>query len=130
MKYKCFGLECYDCASRDDQRCLDPFDDVRKEAMGTSECSEKNTHCVKYKTVVFLQDSGFILGKERELNVITRTCITMKGYKDGCTIIEGDGGFYFRCLCSTDNCNSGRNLLPSIITLLIASVLALVLNSR
>ena len=59
------ALECYDCSSRDDLQCRDPFGAFQEDYFGTSECGPKATHCVKYKTVVFLQDSGFITGKER-----------------------------------------------------------------
>lgn len=58
-------LNCYECQSKDDTVCLDPFTDERKDIVGDAECDPKATHCVKYKTVMHLLDSGFITGRAR-----------------------------------------------------------------
>lgn len=58
-------LNCYECQSKDDTVCLDPFSDERKDIVGDAECDPKATHCVKYKTVMHLLDSGFITGRAR-----------------------------------------------------------------
>lgn len=58
-------LNCYECQSKDDTVCLDPFTDERKDIVGDAECDPKATHCVKYKTIMHLLDSGFITGRAR-----------------------------------------------------------------
>lgn len=118
-------LNCYECQSKDDTVCLDPFSDERKDIVGDAECDPKATHCVKYKTVMHLLDSGFITGRAREIVVTSRFCLIKPGASDGCTAVEGDGSFYIQCLCSTDNCNGGRSILPSILTVLVACLTVL-----
>lgn len=118
-------LNCYECQSKDDTVCLDPFTDERKDIVGDAECDPKATHCVKYKTVMHLLDSGFITGRAREIVVVSRFCLIKPGASDGCIAVEGDGSFYIQCLCSTDNCNSGRSILPSILTVLVTCLTAL-----
>ncbi|XP_061178148.1 uncharacterized protein LOC133186822 [Saccostrea echinata] len=118
------SLNCYECQSKDDTVCLDPFTDSRKEVVGEAECSEKATHCVKYKTIMHLLDSGFITGRAREIVVTSRFCLIKPGASDGCIAVEGDGSFYIQCLCSTDNCNSGRSLLPNIFVILVTCLTA------
>lgn len=69
-----FGLNCYECQSKDDTVCLDPFTEDRKDIVGDAECDEKATHCVKYKTVMHLLDSGFITGRARgEQTIVVQT---------------------------------------------------------
>lgn len=60
-----------------------------------------------------------------EIVVVSRFCLIKPGASDGCIAVEGDGSFYIQCLCSTDNCNSGRSILPSILTVLVTCLTAL-----
>lgn len=59
------GLNCFECQSKDDTVCLDPFTSNRQDVVGEAECDSKATHCVKYKTIMHLLDSGFITGRAR-----------------------------------------------------------------
>lgn len=122
-------LECFDCAAKDDPICLDPFSEVAN-ADGTSECGPKDTHCIKFKTVSFLADSGFITGKDRVATVVSRMCVRRDGYSDGCVALESDGGFLFTCLCSTDFCNSAIATLPNMVVLMVAVLVSLWMSKR
>ncbi|XP_060064527.1 uncharacterized protein LOC132544892 isoform X2 [Ylistrum balloti] len=125
----CLSLECYDCAAKDDPICLDPFDLVKNEG-GTSECGEKDTHCMKFKTVSFLADSGFITGRDRVVTVTSRMCVRRDGYSNGCVAVESDGGFLFKCLCDTDFCNGAVTTLPNMVVLVLMALLALWVTKR
>ena len=59
-------LQCYECQAKDDTRCNDPFTPADMDGIGgLSECSDGYTHCIKFKTVQQLGDSGYIDGKWR-----------------------------------------------------------------
>ena len=49
---------------------------------------------------------------------------------DYCKGSEVAGGIMIRCMCSTDGCNSGRSLLPSLVSTLIAAILTVLLWKR
>ncbi|XP_033752649.1 uncharacterized protein LOC117336277 [Pecten maximus] len=125
----CACLECYDCAAKDDPICLDPFDLAANEG-GTSECGEKDTHCIKFKTVSFLSDSGFITGKDRVVTVTSRMCVRRDGYSNGCVAIESDGGFLFKCLCDTDFCNGAVTAIPNMVVLVLTVLVTLWVTKR
>ncbi|OWF56580.1 uncharacterized protein LOC110445831 [Mizuhopecten yessoensis] len=122
-------LECYDCAAKDDPICLDPFD-LQANDGGTSECGDKDTHCMKFKTVSFLSDSGFITGKDRVVTVTSRMCIRRDGYSNGCVAVESDGGFLFKCLCDTDFCNGSTTLIPNLVVLVVTIFVSLWVTKR
>ncbi|KAL3842579.1 hypothetical protein ACJMK2_020573 [Sinanodonta woodiana] len=117
------SIDCYQCASKDgdsiNRACLDPYDPVENEGdMGG--CGFMDTHCVKYKTMSKLYDSGFITGEPKETVVVTRTCIRREGWGEFCQAIESDGAFMFRCFCKTDGCNRGLTFLPSFFVIFVA----------
>ncbi|XP_048729140.1 uncharacterized protein LOC125646685 [Ostrea edulis] len=119
------GLNCFECQSKDDTVCLDPFTSNRQDVVGEAECDSKATHCVKYKTIMHLLDSGFITGRAREIVVVSRFCLIKPDASDGCTAVVGDGSFYIQCLCSTDNCNGSQSILPNLLMILTTCLAAL-----
>ncbi|KAK3584316.1 hypothetical protein CHS0354_017127 [Potamilus streckersoni] len=122
------SIDCYQCASKDgDSRnrvCLDPYDPIENEGdMGS--CGYLDTHCVKYKTISKLYDSGFITGEPKETVTLTRSCINRDGWGEFCQAIESDGAFLIRCFCKTDGCNGGLTFLPSFTVLFMACSFAI-----
>lgn len=65
-----------------------------------------------------------------DVQVVTRFCVKRPGKKDGCFWKRSAGGFYFECLCSTDGCNSGRTIMPNIMSICIAIITAAFISNR
>ena len=61
-------IDCHQCASKDDGSippfCTDPYDGDEM-ADNIDGCDDKDTHCLKSKSVSYLNDAGFILGAPR-----------------------------------------------------------------
>ncbi|ESO97825.1 hypothetical protein LOTGIDRAFT_228378 [Lottia gigantea] len=110
-------LQCQQCTTLESPTCLDPYGEDNLD-----DCEDKHTHCVKYKTVIQLRDTGYIDGESRESVVVTRTCERRTGYSDGCTGTSANGGVVVKCLCSTDNCNSA-SYLPLNYFMILCSLL-------
>lgn len=127
--HKSYSLQCYECASKDESAenpyCKDPFGKAYADENYGSECGEKITHCIKYKTVSYLLDSGFISGNARTTETVSRWCIKKPDGRNGCRIVEGASSFYFECLCDTDFCNSGHTLLPNISFIILTILLSI-----
>lgn len=124
-------LQCYECQAKDDQRCNDPFTPADMNNIGgMSECSDDYTHCIKFKTLQYLSDSGYVTGTWRDVQVVSRFCVKRPGKKDGCFWKRSAGGFYFECLCSSDGCNSGRTIMPNLIAIIVAMLVAVFLSKR
>ena len=59
-------LQCYSCQAKDDTRCNDPLTpDNMNQIGGMGDCGDGYTHCIKFKTLQYLADSGYITGKSR-----------------------------------------------------------------
>ena len=124
-------LQCYSCQAKDDTRCNDPLTpDNMNQIGGMGDCGDGYTHCIKFKTLQYLADSGYITGKSRDVQVTSRFCVKRPGKSDGCFWKRSSGGFYFQCLCSTDGCNNGKTLMPNLLAITLAIIIAVFLSKR
>ncbi|XP_045174874.1 uncharacterized protein LOC123536115 [Mercenaria mercenaria] len=119
-------IDCHQCASKDDGSippfCSDPYDGDEM-ADNIDGCDDKDTHCLKSKVVLYLNDAGFILGSPRESVAVTRGCIRADNEGDHCKYIEADSGFFFWCICSEDGCNGARGIVSSLTLTLTFAVI-------
>ncbi|KAK7099599.1 uncharacterized protein [Littorina saxatilis] len=121
-------LDCHECAAISADDCLDPYSGPAMADDYMSTCDD-GSHCVKYKTVIKLRDSGYIMGWERDSIVVTRACQPANDLPTGCVHWQGAGGFTIKCRCDSDGCNSARLLRPSFWTA-VMSLVALVFMLR
>ncbi|XP_076471017.1 uncharacterized protein LOC143300953 [Babylonia areolata] len=110
-------LECHECVTIESDACLDPYD-VNDNADNMGEC-DPGSHCLKYKTVQKIRDSGYIMGWERDSIVVTRACEPANDLPTGCIRWQGSGGFTIKCRCDTDGCNAAGLLRPGFGTVLM-----------
>ncbi|KAK7476912.1 hypothetical protein BaRGS_00031851, partial [Batillaria attramentaria] len=112
-----YCLQCHECTTIETpEGCLDPYDG-EEMADNMGDCDD-GSHCLKYKTVVKLRDSGYIMGWERDSIVVTRACEPSNDLPEGCVKWEGAGGFTIKCRCASDGCNSAGFLRPGVIPVL------------
>lgn len=116
-------LQCYSCQTLVGPSCNDPYNtDERSDEL--TDC-DNGMHCIKSKTVVRIRDSGYIQGWERDSVVITRLCDLANDQPTGCVRWQNNGGFFIKCRCDSDGCNSAGLVRPGIvITVLTAIALA------
>ncbi|KAK6190976.1 hypothetical protein SNE40_002731 [Patella caerulea] len=112
-------IQCHQCTTLEADGCLDYYSAEENED-NVDDCEDKHTHCVKYKTSVFLRDSGYINGRALESVVVTRTCERADGASDGCKATTNNGGILIKCRCSQDGCNTGA-VMTTTLTLIILS---------
>lgn len=57
--FSVFSLQCHQCSTLETRNCLDPY-----STDSSGDCDD-DQYCVKYKTMVWIRDSGYINGKEK-----------------------------------------------------------------
>ncbi|KAL8602023.1 hypothetical protein ACOMHN_008514 [Nucella lapillus] len=121
-------LECHECVTIESDSCLDPYNG-EENADNQGEC-DPGSHCLKYKTVIKIRDSGYIMGWERDSIVVTRACEPANDLPTGCVKWQGSGGFIIKCRCDTDGCNRGGFLQPGFLSTAVMALLAWLLWLR
>jgi hypothetical protein len=104
------GLKCWDCNSKTEPKCNDPFEAESMETL-KQECGMLQNTCMKTSA------------KAKGVSVVTRTCSTkVPGMDDGCKSIGsgGDEGEAANCYCSTELCNGSQGLKTSYVGVLAA----------
>ncbi|XP_041365890.1 uncharacterized protein LOC121380921 [Gigantopelta aegis] len=114
------ALVCHQCAEIGGDDCGDPYDPIGND--NTDDCGDKDTHCVKYKTIIKIRDSGYINGRERESVIVSRLCERLDGRSDGCKGQKADSGIIIKCICSTDGCNGAGFTTVSVGVLMFGLV--------
>lgn len=121
-------LQCHACATLETPTCLD-FYNGEENAGNMGDC-DPGSHCLKYKTVAKIRDSGYIMGWERDSIVVTRQCEPANDSPEGCTRWEGAGSITIKCRCASDGCNSAGFLKAGIFTTVLLAVASLLVLLR
>ncbi|KAH3797217.1 protein quiver-like [Dreissena polymorpha] len=99
------AIRCYECNTRDNNGCDDPFSD----AIQKTGCAQ----CVKIK------------GKKNNIQGVQRDCLTERLPYDGCESGTENGFTGDTCVCATDLCNtSDRTAHVSMFLMALASFIA------
>jgi hypothetical protein len=107
----CEAITCIQCASSDKNNyCSDPFS---WKGVGTCTFGKK---CFKFKEI-----------KSGVSTTVNRTCGTNPGGKDECTEVTKNGDTTIRCVCSTDKCNDGQMVKPTVYNVIIGVAMATVM---
>lgn len=101
------AISCYACNSVTDNRCLDPFN-----SNGVSKC--QGATCTK----AWATSSG--------VTVVIRDCSVDAVTKDECADVTVSGVKSKGCVCSTDLCNDGQLVKPTLYNVLIGVAMATV----
>ncbi|XP_067655315.1 uncharacterized protein [Haliotis asinina] len=127
----CLSIRCHQCAMVGGDDCGDYYNG-EANSDNIDDCGDKDTHCVKFKTKVWIGDSGYINGRMRESVVVTRGCTREPGYGDGCEGTQAAGGLVIKCRCSTDGCNSANSMysFTTLMTTVLLTVVVAALNMR
>ncbi|XP_063976962.1 uncharacterized protein LOC135162433 [Diachasmimorpha longicaudata] len=118
---------CYECNSRFDPRCGDPFDPY---GLGIVNCSlqPRLEHMSSLEPTVCRKISQKVYGKIR----VVRSCGYLTDERDNAACVRRAGThevFAWYCGCTTDLCNSAPTNIPQFnIFCVLAIALALMIN--